>query len=927
MTQKLPQILTDIPITQLKNWAGFSAKKEKTMLPSNFLVEPSKNCFIPDTDKIVPREGTQIVFQGSTPILNVPTIGGYPKFKNFAGIEMDVKAYRDATEGEQVYVLFNNVYVPITLNPNTNFNGTGRIYFSTYTDSNLDLSQDKRIPRLGWVNGYKHTDGTGRVFTWTGGISPIDNIVGAVISLPVGQTWGELGFTEYFFNGAFTGEIHVTINGVDYFSTILAELDTNSLTLNVVPTAVIGDIVTSTVEIDSLVAPMDILKQNKNYMYYGNFMFRQWWMSNQFGRPESVIQTESNAELDDMNVVSLPSSYTGTSKNIYRVQIVAIDPPVDIENQFFYGGGLNDGTWDTSAYSAGAGENVYKIIIVADFMFTFAGAPVPSPTPGETLTGNISGAQGIVVAVDPILGQDPTLQMLPGSPAFQIGETVTGTISGLIPQVIFSGGYQDVFRVYKNGAPILAGAPYAPVPGYYYFSILNPAQTFIVADGITFIFETYIGHTLGSYWELTIDQNVGSPDDFGVSKNGGTIVGSVAITGASQTTAQLDGISIQFADTTGHKVGDYWIIEANRGVVRPWADFYYTLDFATKESVRRPGEGYVYSLPSNFWTMDTFEEAMYVNTSNGEWGYSNPQLSADLKSEDISFVPLKQNTASKVLYPYLTGHNRNDLLFIDENKNLTSIGRLQLIERVQMEDMSDFVRNAFNNLSWVDGSIIFQDDKTWLTSPEDGTMLCFDERTKYWQPPQVIPNLGLLTIVGTQLYTHSTLNTATRSLNDSSASGDDGVEYEVIARNSTYDHGNRWIQKKANMAFWEGYVDESPPMKMKVYFDVDGCAGIKQTNITPIYCTDVVNHGNFGGAEHGEHEHGGDETNATNYARFQYKDLGVHSFYFSSLEFLCRAKKHPYQILSMGINLAESQSNNKGYRSPESSIDTLLPLE
>lgn len=928
--KKLPQSLIDSPLTQLKNWLGFSAKKDKTMLPPTILVEPSQNCFVPDSDKVVPRHGSQLAFQGSTALINTGVIGRYRKFKNFAGIEMDVKAFRDTVTtptptGEQVFVRFNGVYVPITIAVNTALNGDGKIYFSTYTDTNLDLSQNKRIPRLLWVNGHEDpSNGTGRVFSWTGGISAIDTIVANVITIPVGQTWRKLGFTEYFDAGALTGEIHVTINGVDYFSNNLTELDTNTLTLNANPTAVAGDTVTSTIEVDDLIAPMDHVKQNKNYAYYGNFDFRQWFMSNQFGRPENVIQTGSNAELDDMNVVSLPSAYTGNNLNKYRVQIVTIDPAINEQSQSFFGGGLDDGTWNTSAYSA-TGENTYKIVIVANASFTFTGTPSTIPTPGETLTGNTSGAQAYVVSLDSG-GEDPVLNMLPGSPAFQVGETVTGTISGLIPETIASFSYADWFKVYKNGVRINAGAPYSGT--FSPSQIFTASTSFVVADGITFIFETFTGHTIGSYWQLVIEVHAGSADRFGISKNGGTITGSYAITGASQSPAELDGIAIQFGETEGHKVGDYWDISANRGVFRPWADFYYTLDFNTQQSVRRPGEGYIYDLPSNFWTSDTFEDSIYANTSNGEWGYTNPTLSADLLSEDISFIPLKQVVASKVLYPYLTGHNRNDMIFIDENKNLVSMGRLQLIQKVQMLPMSYVVQDAFKANSWVDGDIVFQDDKTWITSPHDGNMLCYDERTKYWQPPQVIPNLGLLTIIETELYAHSYLDTGTRRLNDPTAVGDDGSEYTVIVRSGTYDHGDRWNKKTSNMGFWEGRVFEEMPvgtMKMKAYFDPDGCSGIEETNIIPKFCCEETNQGNFGGGNDGDHEFGGDVTEGCDYARFQWDKLKVHHFYFSSLEFICRTTVHPYEILSMGINLAQSKFNNKDGR-PDSDLDDLLPL-
>ncbi len=927
--RKLPQILEDSPLDQLFNWAGFSAKKDKTMLPKNYLVEPSKNCFIPDGDKVLPRSGTQIKFQGANPILNDPTIGGYKKFKNFFGVEMDVKAYRDATAGEQVYVLFQGVYVPITITPNTAFNGTGRIYFSTYTDSTLNLAQEKRIPRLVWVNGYKHTDGKGRAISWTGGISPIANIAGNIISLPAGQTWRQLGFTEYFLNGALTGQIHVTIKGVDYFSVTLAQLDTNSLTLNTPPSAVIGDVVTSTVEVDELVAPMDHLKQNKNYMYYGNWMYRQWWMSNQYGRPSVTRKLESNASQDDLTI-DPSTNYTGSGRHTIKLTIVSTTPAINTNIQEFFGFGTGNGNWNISGYTGNNLKHIYKLVAVTDYIITGVGASMSPPAGNpawidQVFVGGTSGAIGVAIGGQYALSFVAPMRMISGT--FINGETITGQATGASVQVL-SVQTANYFQLFKDGVQITT-APFNGFPPHFMFQAdLNgtPFSTSIVlTDGLTFTFANPVQLKAGDYYQLTLQQQASAPDQFTWQEDNGTVSGpfplntSVPMPNPNNTIRK--GIQVYWSQNDGHLVGDYWLIEVNQQVLRPWANFYYSIDVTSQDSVRRPGEGYVYSLPSPFWTSDTLEESIYVNTANGEWGYTTPTLSADLKSEDISFVPLKQVGASKVLYPYLTGHNRNDLLFIDENKNLTSIGRMQLIERIQMDDLSDFVRNAFRANSWINGSIIFQDDKTWLTSPEDKIMLCYDERMKYWQPPQFIPNLGLLTIIGTDLFTHSWLNTATRSLNDPTAIGDDGVEYEVIIRSSTYDHGDRWNLKETNTGFWEGRVDHAPPMKMKAYFDVDGCSDVKETDIVPIFCSDINNNGQFGGGNDGVHPHGSGTTIATNYARYTWDTIGVHHFYFSSLEFRCRAKEHPYEVLSMGFNLAESKYNNKDYKSKQ-----LLPL-
>lgn len=919
----LGQILTDAPVDQLMNWMGFSAKRDKTMLPPNWLVGPSQNCLVPDGDKVLPREGTQVVFQGDAPIIDDEgTIGGYTKYKNFFGVEMDVKAYRDATAGEQVLVLFNDVYVPITITPNLSENGTEKIYFATYTDTNLDFSQNKRIPRLCWVNEYATNDNVpkGRVFSWTGGITTIATIVGNIITIPAGQTFRKLGFTDYFFNGALTGEIHATINGVDYFSTDLSELDGDTLTLNAAPAAVVGDIVSSTVEVDELVAPMQMLRMSKNYMYYGSEMLRQWFMSNQFGRPENVVQTGSNAELDDMNVVSLPSDYTGTNLNKYRVQIVAVDPAVDTQSFTPSGGGANSGYFVTSGYN-GSGKHKYKLTVVTDVEMTPVGASVTgSYTHGQVFEGGTSGCRVQLVAFTggSVAGGAHFKLLTPGVyPSF--GENfadVTNPANNF--DLLDNAQLYNTVVLYKDGIQVITGGMFDGV-----IQLALPGS-YALVDGLTFTVSTagVGGNIPGDYYELEI--NTGSPDEFGVSKNGGPVVGSTPIDGSPQ--AIGDGIEVEFTALEGHAIGDYWDISANRGVSRPWADFYYTLDFNTQQSARRPGEGYIYDIPSPFWTMDTFEDSMFLNTTDGNWGYTKPTLSADLKSEDISFTPLKQVGSSKVLYQYLTGHSRNDLLYIDENRNLQSLGRRIMMEKLQAETMSNDVLNKFQSLSFLNGSILFQDNNINITSPEDNTMMVWNERKGYWQPPQVIPNLGLLTIIGTDLYVHSTLDTATRRLNDPTANGDDGVEYEVIIRNSTYDHGNRWMKKTANMGFWEGYVSEAPPMKMNLYLDPDGCAGIKKVDITPIPCCEPTNAGNFGGGNDGNHEFGGAETHSNRYARYQWDKLGVVNFYFSSLEFRCRTKKHTYEVLSMGINLAQSKFNNKEYRPTEDPIDSLLPL-
>lgn len=62
---------------------------------------------------------------------------------------------------------------------------------------------------------------------------------------------------------------------------------------------------------------------------------------------------------------------------------------------------------------------------------------------------------------------------------------------------------------------------------------------------------------VSAYYEVVIDA-AGTPDTFKWRKNGGGWTTGVAVTGAAQTLD--DGQTITFAATTGHTVGDQWVI-------------------------------------------------------------------------------------------------------------------------------------------------------------------------------------------------------------------------------------------------------------------------------------------------------------------------------------------------------------------------------
>ena len=926
MAQRLPSTMLNTPYSELMNYLGYFSRREKTMMAQNVLTKGSKNGFIPFGDKFIPRPGSTTYGQEYTTLENVGTIGHYEKYKNLAGIEMEVKAFRsdDNDLNDVVQVEYNGQYIPITENPNPISRGAGRIYFSVYYDASLDPSVSKNLARLVWVDGYEDpTTKKGRVMSWTGGIAVVDSVTGTDILLPTGTTWRSLGFTENA-----NGDAFVVINGTAYELDDTADLNTNSINVTDTTGITAGDIATSQVEVDVLNFVADMCKKTNGYMYYGNFKEQRFWQSNAYARPSTIQITGSNAAQNDL-IISDLANYTGSGQNTFTLTVKDIHPEIDTEIQDFYGTGTNNSYFDTTGYTGGTGLRKYRMAIITDSVITRVGGSVVGTfSIGEMLVGQTSGAVFKIVLDPNATGGAVGTEYISGSPV--LGEQFMGLVGGGTFDLLAVSFYNNaqLFRQIGNGTweqitGLVGQDSWPPVEGVFQMS--GVSFDYPLTDGLVFYITSVGGNKVGDYYELTIEKSPADPDEFVWQENNGTVSSQIDM--SESDVSITDGLEVRWVDDMGHKIGDYWTIQVNQEIKRAWATEYYTLDVATQQSIRRPGEGYIYKMPSNYWTMDTYEDTLYINHANGEWGRIKTQLSADLKSETVEYQSVKQAGANKVLYPYLTGHKSNDLIFINQDKELISFGRLQLIQGVQTSNMSADVQNDFAEASFINGSIQFQDDKIWLTSPNEFVMFCFDDNRGYWQPPQYIPENAMLSTVGNQLISHSSVTNITKKINDPDAEGDDGAKYEVVMRSGAYDYGDRWSKKDANQTFFEGYIYELTPMKLKVHLDVDEPHRTREHYIEPVFGTENPITAVFSGGTHGSHSFASSGEIMTPYAREIYTKLGVVTFYFASLEFSCDSVKHKYEILSLGLNIINSKSNNKGWvPRNESDVDNLLPI-
>lgn len=423
-------------------------------------------------------------------------------------------------------------------------------------------------------------------------------------------------------------------------------------------------------------------------------------------------------------------------------------------------------------------------------------------------------------------------------------------------------------------------------------------------------------------------KSIGTPDhmqfDFQISDGSSGVVTDEAITGSAQDIAagSIDtGVDVQFLQTTGHAVGDFWELEATQGVesltdlatnAPAWANFWYSIP-------RVPGEGYVFALGANFWTMEPQEDDMYINDQFGNWNFINTQIAADLMSETISYQPLKQVSASKPIFPYMLTHMDNYLVFVTENKTLDLIGRREFLELPQMDYLSKPIQLDFEAATFHLGSMEYIDKRLWITSPRESVMLCYDNKpeNKYWQPPQVITENGILSIVGNTLISHSNLRNQTFNL--FTGNSDNGAAFTVRARTALTpasknlgrsSRAARWDSKFSSNSFLEGYIAGNPELIYTIFRGVNDAAGISHI-VKPVISYPSPDTASIGQGVLAGHPLGNDPAFEGAY----FNEISRHfkpilNYYFVAIQIACTSKNHSYAILSVGLNLAFSPTGN-----------------
>lgn len=299
-------------------------------------------------------------------------------------------------------------------------------------------------------------------------------------------------------------------------------------------------------------------------------------------------------------------------------------------------------------------------------------------------------------------------------------------------------------------------------------------------------------------------------------------------------------------------------------------------------SPRVPGEGALLTLDSPCIGFAIGEKDMYMSGSKNEWYQTVFTLAAALTTESLTVNRLKTSPGQGALGQSAIGNAKNYIMYINNEKAVDFIGRIEQIEGPQSKPLSDPIKLEVAGYSTViTPHVKYFKSRTYFAFPSEGKVLIYDHERQYWHPPQILP-VRRFAIIGGELYGHSSQVTETYKLFDGTNDNTNPIYARAYFAYRNY--GQRAHQKQFNEWFSEGFIASNTTLQMGLKYDFGGFTSIVGKEISGddndiLFSTTAD--GSFGKSPFGENPLGSIVDSASNLAKFRI----IHEITKNELDF------------------------------------------
>lgn len=339
----------------------------------------------------------------------------------------------------------------------------------------------------------------------------------------------------------------------------------------------------------------------------------------------------------------------------------------------------------------------------------------------------------------------------------------------------------------------------------------------------------------------------------------------------------------------------------------------------TSSTPRQTGEGATLILDDNVVAFKPQEQFMYVSCGLDLWYNINFELQTStvgVTYEQVNAELLKNGRQQGAISQAGVSHMKNNIIVITNEPTIDMVGRMEnYYGTPQTENLSDPIKIDVDSYDFTDSSIFYWRYYILVAVPVEGLVLMYNLSTNSWESPQELP-VSRFYIVDGDLYGHnySTLESyhLFTGYADRVYDGFEGFPIQFNAVFSYQNYGARFLYKKANALYVEGYINANTTLNTTITYELDGCATTKTFEIDgsdpQVVCISET-HGSLGKDSIGKVKIGGTLTSNLTGLPPKFRAIPTFNntdFFECSISFSILGTDQRCELLAFGLNASQS---------------------
>lgn len=249
-------------------------------------------------------------------------------------------------------------------------------------------------------------------------------------------------------------------------------------------------------------------------------------------------------------------------------------------------------------------------------------------------------------------------------------------------------------------------------------------------------------------------------------------------------------------------------------------------------ATRLPGEGATFTLDDNLVGFIPQEENMYISAGKNFWYNTTLVQSTTYNgttaptTELFSVKLLKVDTQHGAQSQALIGKAGNKIIMVSYQPTFDELGRVEdIIAAPNLVDISAPIKLDFDAYDFTGGSVYSWKNYKLVAIPVEGIVRIFNEFTKAWETPQILPIMSFYTVNG-DLYGHSSTTSESYKLftgnSDRATATVKGNPILAVVNFAYQNFGTRTSLKNQNKFYIEGYITPNTTINCVINYDLDG---------------------------------------------------------------------------------------------------------